>query len=74
MLTKLQIDIAIPADRYVALYTGGVKNIFAISRDGFSVQFPGSVLNRFVTHEGVYGSFEMSFDRNNKLTGIKKLD
>lgn len=71
-MAKLRVDIDIPAERYVALYAGQAKTIYAVSMDGVKVRFPGSALRKFVTHEGVSGSFVLQFDRNYKLTGIER--
>lgn len=70
---KLHIDINIPAQRYVQLYSGSVQDIYAVSREGVSVRFPGKNLNRFVTRDGICGTFEIQFDANNKLVKINKL-
>lgn len=72
-MRKLQIDIDISAERYVALYNGQAKTVYAMSRQGVSVQFPGKILNQFVTHDGICGTFEIVFDGNNKLVNIKKI-
>ncbi len=53
-MASLRVDIAIPAERYVALYSGKAKIIHAVSQDGLKVQFPGAALNRFVTHAGLW--------------------
>ena len=72
-MAKLRVDIAIPAERYVELYSGRVKNIHAVSWEGLSVQFPGSILHRFITHDGIYGTFDLHFDEHNKLLSVSKL-
>ena len=72
-MASIRVDIAIPAESYVSLYSGKAKNIRAVSQDGLKVQFPGTALNRFVTHDGVYGTFELNFDKHNKLMSIERI-
>ncbi|MDX1489840.1 MAG: DUF2835 domain-containing protein [Pseudohongiellaceae bacterium] len=72
-MKKLTIDINIPAERYESLYSGAVSNIQATSREGVSVRFPGKILQRFIDHQGVRGTFVIEFDENNKFRTIKKI-
>lgn len=65
-----RVSLSIPAERYVALYAGKVTSVRAVTEEGLRVQFPGKVLNRFVTHEGLYGRFELKIDNNNRLQSI----
>ena len=71
-MPAVRVDISIPAERYVALYSGAARNVFAVSREGLKVQFPGKALHRFVTHDGVHGTFELRFDSDNKLVTVNK--
>ena len=72
-MAKLRIQLSIPAERYVALYAGSAKYVIASAEDGLTVQFPGAVLNRFVTHDGVHGAFDLHFDYRNKLTSVERV-
>ena len=67
------VDLAITADEYLALYRGTVTDVVATSRDGRMIRFPARILQRFITHNGVYGSFQIYFDDNNKFQNIEKL-
>ena len=70
---KLRIELNIPAERYIALYSGQAKTIYAVAEGGLSVQFPGSALQKHVTHEGVSGLFDLHFDRNHKLLEVSRV-
>ena len=72
-MRKLPIDIALPADRYEALYTGVVKDVQAVSREGVRVRFPGMILQKFLQHDGVHGTFVIEFDDANKFRAITKI-
>lgn len=73
MKQTIIVDLSIPADEYVALYQGVVKDVVAKARDGRVIRFPANILQRFVTRNGVYGSFAIYFDSGNKFCGIDRL-
>lgn len=72
-MAKVTIDVSLPAYKYKEMYQGSVKNLVARSRDGRMIQLPLSIFQRFVTHKGVYGAFEIEFDENKKLVKIDKI-
>jgi hypothetical protein len=72
-MKKLTLDISLPADRYEALYTGSVKDVQVISREGVRVRFPGMILQKFLKHDGVHGTFVIEFDDANKFRAITKI-
>lgn len=67
------VDLGIEADEYQKLYEGSAKNVFSYTRDGRSVSFPAHILRAFVSHRGVYGSFVIEFDENNRFVSIEKI-
>lgn len=72
-MKQITVDIAIPADHFKALYSGTVKDVQVVSREGLRVRFPGHILKRYVDHEGVYGTFRIEFDESNKFRTITKI-
>jgi hypothetical protein len=72
-MKKLILDISLPADRYEALYTGSVKDVQVISREGVRVRFPGMILQKYLKHDGVHGTFVIEFDDTNKFRAITKI-
>ena len=72
-MQRHRLTLSISAEKYTALYAGAVKNVRAVSESGLRVVFPGNILHRFVTHDGVYGRFELCIDANNRLKSIEKL-
>ncbi len=70
---SLVVDLAIAADQYQLLYTGRIRAVSTQARDGRRVEFPARILQPFVEHRGVYGTFELSVSPQGKLLGIRKL-
>lgn len=54
-------------------YRGAVTSVVARATDGRLIQFPASVLQRFVTDKGVHGQFELSFDPHHRFVAIERL-
>ncbi|WP_191602844.1 DUF2835 domain-containing protein [Marinomonas algicola] len=72
-MAKIVLDISISAFKFKEMYKGTVKSLVAKSRDGRNVQLPLSIFTSFVTHQGLYGTFEVEFDENRKLVGVSKI-
>ncbi len=70
---QLTVDLNIPADSYLALYSGAARDVQALTLEGLRVRFPGRILQRFVSREGVCGRFVIQFDDNNKFLAIEKI-
>lgn len=73
-MPRLVLDIALPAERLLAVYKGQANRILVRSRDGIRVSLPAHHFRPFTTTVGVYGSFEMEFSEDGKLTCLRKLD
>ena len=72
-MPSLRVSLDIPAERFLAWYEGSVRNVVARSEDGLTVQFPASVLQRFVSAEGIHGDFLLTYDDDNKFVSIEKV-
>lgn len=72
-MQELIIDLALPAERYLAWYRGQAGRVMMRSRDGRSVSLPAHHLRPFLTHEGVHGSFIMRFTAEGKLVSLERL-
>jgi len=64
------IDIRITRDEYLRVYQDYIRQVKATARTGESVRFPVTVLQPFVSSDGVTGTFELHFDNNNKFVKI----
>jgi len=72
-MRNVTISISISALDYLAHYQGTVKEVVALSSDGRNIRFPSTILQPFVSHEGIRGTFVIRFDDNNKFQNIKKI-
>lgn len=65
--------LSISRTEYLAYYQGTVKWVLVISDSGLRVKFPADWLGKFVSHNGVYGRFELSFTKQGKLIALQKI-
>lgn len=73
-MQQLIFDLALPAERYLAWYRGSAQRVLMRSRDGRSISLPAHHLRPFLTHDGIYGSFEMRFTADGKLLSLERID
>lgn len=72
-MKEIIVSLSISRDDYLTVYQGQVKDVVATATDGRIVRFPADILKRMVGHEGVYGTFKINFDRNNKFDSITRI-
>lgn len=72
-MKRIVVDITIPADEFIRHYQVSGAVVVARSRDGRMVRFPANILQSFVTHSGISGSFEIQFDTSGKFSSIRRL-
>ena len=72
--SSIRFRLAISAEEYLAYYQGSAQVVVARSDDNKTIRFPASAIRKFVTHDGIFGSFEITFDENNKLISIQSID
>ncbi len=70
----IRFRLAMPTEKYLAYYQGRAQNIVTRSEDNRNIEFPASAIRNFLTHDGVYGLFEIQFDENNKLIKIEQIN
>lgn len=72
-MNKVIVDLHIPKDEWLKIYRGQTNLVYAVTRDGRSIQFPANILSRYTTHDGILGSFEIGFGVDGKFQTITKL-
>jgi hypothetical protein len=72
-MSSIVVDLSISADEYLKHYQVIGASVITQSRDGRSVRFPAKILQPFVTHSGVNGSFEILFGTDGKFSAIERL-
>lgn len=73
LMKEIIVSMRISREDYLAVYQGQVKDVVATAQDGRIVRFPAAILKGMVGHEGVYGTFKIHFDADNKFDGISRI-
>jgi len=70
---KMHFSLDISSEKYLAYYGGAAKFVRVQAEDGRFLKFPASELQKFVSHNGIHGRFEILFSDEYKLVGLNKL-
>ena len=70
---QYQFHLRISPDQYLDYYRGTVQHVIVRCTTGQTVQFPASLLQRFVTTEGIHGDFVLTCDQNHKCIDLQRL-
>ena len=69
----LTFKLAISSEAYLAVYKGHAKKISTWTIDGRRVEFSADKVRKFLTHDGIYGVFEMKITAEQKFLSIRRL-
>lgn len=69
----MRFMLNISAEKYQRYYQGTAKFVHVTAEDGRSLKFPAKELQRFVTHSGIQGRFEITFDERFKLQQLRRV-
>ena len=72
-MQKMRFNLDISAQQYLSYYTGTVKFVNVQTDDGRTLKFPASELQKYVTHTGIQGRFEIRFNEQCKLVSLNRL-
>ncbi len=72
-MQKLRFYLDISPQQYLSYYknSGIVVNVQA--DNGRTLKFPASELQKFVTHSGIQGRFEIEFNEQYKLVSLSRV-
>ena len=73
-MNRYEFHLHISPEAYLDYYRGAVRQVVARCTAGQTVQFPASLLQRFVTPEGIHGVFVLTCDEHHKIAGFERLD
>jgi hypothetical protein len=70
-MPAVKVTISISASEMLRFYEGTVDTVRAHTHDGRSVLFPINILRPYVTEDGVFGTFDVSFDHRGRFKNIR---
>lgn len=72
-MNRYEFALHISPDQYLDYYRGTVREVIARSTTGQRVQFPASLLQRFVAPEGIHGRFALTCDDQHRHPQLERL-
>lgn len=72
-MQRYVIDLRLSRDQILRLYEGSADKVVGRARNGQRIQFPLQTLRRYVTADGVEGTFQLSVDGRQRLIAIDRL-
>ena len=72
-MKRYEFRLEISAARYLDYYRGTIRHVVARCTTGQTVQFPASLLQKFVSSGGINGRFSLTCDENNKGLDLQKI-
>lgn len=73
IMQSMTFSLSISADQYLRYYSGHAKFVQVSTDDGRTLKFPANNLQPFITRDGIHGRFEMRFDDNNRIIGLRRI-
>ena len=73
-MPSVVVRIKLSKEQVIDHYRGAIREVVTMDGQGRSVQFPAMMLRQFVTEEGVRGVFEITFDDQNKLIAMRRVN
>jgi hypothetical protein len=71
-MRRYEFHLRIAPHAYLDFYRGVARVVVATADSGESIQFPASLLRRFVTDGGIDGHFALTIDANNKCVDLQR--
>jgi hypothetical protein len=73
-MNRFEIRLHISSEQYLDYYRGTIRQVRVRCTTGQHVQFPASLLQRFVTPDGIHGHFVLTCDEHHKNAALEQLD
>lgn len=70
---RFEFQLHITPEQYLEYYRGRIRNVMVQCSTGKTVQFPAALLQRFVAHDGIHGSFALTCDEDYKNAQLHRL-
>ena len=72
-MQKMRFTLDISPEKFQRYYEGSARFVHVLTDDGRTLGFPLTAIQKYVTHTGIQGYFEIVFDDQFKLVELKKI-
>jgi hypothetical protein len=70
---RYEFQLRISPEAYLDYYRGVARHVIVRSTTGKTVQFPASLLQGFITTEGIHGTFVLTCDAQHKCVELRRM-
>ena len=71
-MNRFEFSLNISPERYLDYYRGLVQHVVVQSTGGRTLQFPASLLRKFITPDGIQGDFVLTCDADFKNPELRR--
>lgn len=71
-MLKYEFELHLSPTQYLDYYRGKVRHVVVRGATGQKIQFPASLVQRFVSAEGIQGKFTLTCDDQNKCVSLER--
>jgi hypothetical protein len=72
-MNRYEFYLRITADQYLDYYRGTARHVVVRCTTGQNVQFPASLLQQYVTPDGISGHFALHCDEHHRHSRLERL-
>ncbi len=72
-MSRYVFQLHISSVQYLDYYRGTARSVLARATSGQTVQFPASLLQRFVTPDGIRGNFVLVCNDQHKCVSLRRV-
>jgi hypothetical protein len=72
-MNRYEFHLRLTANQYLDYYRGVARHVVVRCSTGQTVQFPASLLQQFVTTDGILGDFTLICDEHNRNPRLERL-
>ena len=71
-MPQYRFHLHIRPDEFLDYYRGAARHVVAQDTTGKNVQFPASLLQKYLLPDGIHGDFVLTCDDNHKVVSLEK--
>ena len=72
-MQKATFSIRLGSEQVLEFYKGLKHRVRVMTTDGKSMSLPYDILLKYLTREGIYGTFEISYDSDGNLGELNRI-
>ena len=73
-MNSYKLRLHISSAEYLGYYRGKVRHVVGRCTTGQTIQFPASLLQKFVTQDGIDGDFVLTCDDQHKCVDLQRVN